>query len=621
MVEYLGDKMKGYINEEDIEKVRETADIVNIISDYLPLKRAGANYVGLCPFHNEKTPSFTVSDTKQFFHCFGCGEGGDVVTFIMKKENLDFPEAIKFLADKLGISIEEQLPKDKKVYDEKIKYYEINREAARFFHSNLSKDKNALKYLHMRNISNKVIRQFGLGYSLDSWESLHSYLKSKGYEDEEVEKVGLIAKRSNNNGYYDKFRKRIMFPIIDVKGRVIGFGGRVIDDSMPKYLNTQETMIFNKGNNLYGLNLLNKFSDKKRILLVEGYMDVISLFSNGINYSVASLGTAFTERQGKLLKRYGKEVYICYDSDNAGIKATDKAVNILFKEDITPKIVVLGDYKDPDDFIKAEGLKKFENKLKEAYNYIDYKIYINKLKYNLDKPEDKIKFTIEISKIIKNLKNPIEKDVYIDKISKDMDISKDAIEKEVFGNNKRNKSINTNQGIYMSNQSYKKSSISPMKAILPSGNLIAEIDLINLILFDKEFFEIISKNLLLDDLQNYECKKIFMLAQELYEENENINQEIIYKQLKDDSNINMKLLDKIFNRKTKFLPENVEKIIKDLVDKVKLNKLESKRDSIKDEIKRLEDKDEKDSDEKDIFLKLCMELNDLNKELNLIKNE
>lgn len=613
--------MKGYINEEDIENIRNTANIVDIISDYLPLKKSGANYVGLCPFHNEKTPSFTVSDTKQFFHCFGCGEGGDVVTFIMKKENLEFPDAVKFLADRLGMVIEEKMPKDKKLYDERLKAYEINKEAARFFHLNLNKSKSSLDYLYSRGIPNKVIKQFGLGYSLDSWDSLYKYLTSKGYKVELIEKLGLIGRKSKGTGYYDKFRNRIIFPIIDVKGRVIGFGGRVLDDSMPKYLNSQETIVFNKGNNLYGLNLLNKFSDKKEIILVEGYMDVISLFSNGINYSVASLGTALTDRQSKLLKRYGKEVYICYDSDKAGIKATEKAFHLLSKEDISPKIVVLEDYKDPDDYIRLEGLNNFKKKLKESYNYVDYMIYINKSKYDLNVAEDKIKFTMEISKVIRNLRNPIEKDVYIKKVSKEMDISKDAIEKEVYGNNRINNNTNNIKRKFIGSQAYKNKKIFPIKAVLPSGNLIAEIDLIKLALYDKDFFNIITKELSSDEFQNYECKEIFIAAKELYEKHESFNEDIIYKKISNNRNINVELMDKIFERKIKFSPENVEQIIEDLIKKVKLNRLISKRNNLIKDIEQLESQDKKDSVDNNRFLELCVELNNLNKELNLIKNE
>lgn len=613
--------MKGYIKEEDIEIIRDSANIVDIVSDYLPLKRSGANFVGLCPFHNEKTPSFTVSDTKQFFHCFGCGAGGDVVSFIMKKENLDFPDALKFLADKLGIAIEEKMPEDKKVLDERIKAYEINREAARFFYSNLSKSKSSLDYLYKRGISSRIIKQFGLGYSLDNWESLYRHLKSKGYNEDLMEKLGLIGKRSSGNGYFDKFRNRIMFPIIDVKGRVIGFGGRVLDDSMPKYLNSQETIVFNKGNHLYGLNLLNKFSDKKKIILVEGYMDVISLFNGGINYSVASLGTALTERQSRLLKRYGREVYICYDSDEAGIKATEKAVQMLFKADVNPKIVVLEDYKDPDDFIRGEGSKKLENKLKESYNYVDYMIYINKSKYNLNMAEDKIKFTIEISRVIRSLKNQIEKDVYINKVSKEMDISKEAIEKEVFGNYKTNRNFNNVQGRYMGGYSYNKKKISPIREMLPSGKFVAEIDLIKLALFDKEFFDIIEKELSIDDFNNYECREIFVLIKELYETSEIFDEDIIYKKLSNNSKINLELIDKIFERKIKFSPENVEQIIKDLINKIQLNKLLYKRNTIIKEIEKIESEDEKDYVNNNSFINLCIELNNLNKELNLIKSE
>lgn len=325
--------MTLYISDEIIQKVKDDSDIVNIISEYIQLKKSGSNYVGLCPFHSEKTPSFTVSETKQYYHCFGCGEGGDIVTFIMKKENLEFLDAVKFLADKLGIEIEDSnfTVKNK---DEKNKTYEINKEAARYFYDNLIKNSYALEYLRKRNINTKTIRQFGLGFSLNSWDSLYKYLIQKGYTDNDIEKTGLIGKRSGNNGYYDKLRNRIIFPIIDTKSRVIGFGGRVLDNSHPKYLNSQDTIVFNKGNHLYGLNLLSKYSNRKRIVLVEGYMDVISLYAKGINYSIASLGTALTERQCKLIKRYGEEVYICYDSDLAGINATLRAIDLLLKIDV-----------------------------------------------------------------------------------------------------------------------------------------------------------------------------------------------------------------------------------------------------------------------------------------------
>src|SRR5699024_6848708 len=295
--------MTSFINNEIIEKVKDRSDIVEVVSDYLPLKKAGANYVGLCPFHNEKTPSFSVSNSKQFFHCFGCGVGGDSIEFIMKKENLEFVDAIKLLADKYGIEIKETKV-DPEYIKEKDRAYEINRETARFFYNNLNKNKKAMNYLKKRNIDSKTLRRFRLGYSIDSWDNLYNHLTNKGYKAKDIAKLGLIAPRKKSDGYYDKFRNRIMFPIIDTRSRVIGFGGRIMDDSMPKYLNSQESIIFDKSNCLYGLNLVNKYSNRERILLVEGYMDVMALFSKGINYSVASLGTSLTERQAKLLKRF-----------------------------------------------------------------------------------------------------------------------------------------------------------------------------------------------------------------------------------------------------------------------------------------------------------------------------
>ena len=428
----IGDNMTLYISDEIIQKVKEDSDIVNIVSEYVNLKKSGSNYVGLCPFHSEKTPSFTVSETKQYYHCFGCGEGGDIVSFIMKKENLEFLDAVKFLADKLGIEIEDKAVNfnDK---EDKSEIYEINKVSARYFRDNLYKNSFALEYLRKRNINAKTIRQFGLGFSLNSWDNLYRYLSQKGYSDNAIEKAGLIGKKSGNNGYYDKFRNRIIFPIIDTKSRVIGFGGRELDDSHPKYLNSQDTIAFNKGNHLYGLNLLNKHSNRKRILLVEGYMDVISLYAKGINYSVASLGTALTDRQCKLIKRYGEEVYICYDSDLAGINAALRAIDLMLKVDVNPRIISLPKGMDPDDYINQKGLIEFEKQLNNSLNYMDFKINIIREKYDLEKLEEKVNFTKEIANLIKGLKSPIEQDVYIDKISDKTGISKEAIEKEIRG--------------------------------------------------------------------------------------------------------------------------------------------------------------------------------------------
>lgn len=613
--------MTNYINDETIEKVRDLADIVKVVSDYVPLKKAGANYVGLCPFHNEKTPSMTVSESKQFFHCFGCGEGGDSVTFIMKRENLAFPEAIRFLAEKLGVPIEETGPKDPKISEKRDKLYEINREAARFFLNNLTRNEKALHYLYKRNISDKLIKQFGLGYSLDSWDSLYKHLLSKGYQNDDMETLGLIGKRSNNDGYYDKFRNRIMYPIIDTRSRVIGFGGRVLDETMPKYLNSKETPIFNKGNHIYGLNLLNKFSDRKRIILVEGYMDVIALFNNKINYGVASLGTALTENQAKLLKRYGENVYICFDSDLAGINATNKAIEILLKEEINPKIITLPGYKDPDDYLRGEGLEKFESRINQALTQVDFKIHINKQKYNINEAEGKIKFTIEIAKVIKALKSPIEKDVYIDKISKEIGISKEAIEKEVFGKSIRKNNNQNYKNQFQKNKKDPRESIYPVRTTLISGNLRAEIDLIKLMIFSKEYYEVIISKIKLDEFKNFECRQILNMINELYLEDENIDEDLLYSNIKNLPNINLELINTISKKRINFLPENVEQMIEDLINTLNISKIELQRDNIKKEIEKLEKQQDKNSKEEEKLLKLCMELTNLNKELNLSRLE
>lgn len=613
--------MTSYINDETIEKVKDLGDIVQIVSDYLPLKKSGANYVGLCPFHNEKTPSFTVSEEKQFFHCFGCGVGGDAVTFIMKKENLEFPEAIKFLGDKFGIVVEESMPVDQDKVKERDRLYEINREAARFFHSNLMKDQNALNYLYKRHINDITIKRFGLGYALDSWNSLYNHLASKGYLNKEIEELGLIGKRSDNNGYYDKFRNRIIFPIIDTRSRVIGFGGRVLDHTMPKYLNSKETPIFNKGNHLYSLNLLNKFSNRKRILLVEGYMDVIALFKNEINYGVASLGTALTARQAKLLKRYGENVYICFDSDLAGINATNKAIQILLRENIDPKIVILENYKDPDDFLMSEGVEEFEKRIGEALNHIDYGIYINKKKYDINDADGKIKFTIEIAKIIKDLKNPIEKDVYINKIAKELEISKEAIEKQVFGQTITSNYNKNFKNQFNRNKKYDRENILPIKTILPSAILIAEIDLIKLMSFDKEYYDVLIKEKILNELENFECIQILNVMKELYSESEDLDEDLLYQKVKLIPDIDIELINKISERRINFLPENVEQMMGDLINTLNINKIESKRNMIKKELKELEKKENKNSLESEHFASLCIELINLNKELNLIRHE
>jgi DNA primase len=611
--------MSIIVNDEIIEKVCDSNDLVSIVSEYLPLKKTGNNYIGLCPFHNEKTPSFSVSQSKQLFHCFGCGEGGDVISFIMKIENLSFVEAVKFLADRQGIPLEENKKIDKKLESEKEKIYKINKEAARFYYYNLINNKRPLRYLKNRKINRSIINQFGLGYSLDRWDGIYKYLKEKGYDEKDIEKAGLIGKRKDGNGYYDKFRDRIMFPIIDTRGRIIGFGGRVLDNTMPKYLNSQDTLVFAKGNNLYGLNLLRKHSNRKRIILVEGYMDVISLFNNGINYSVASLGTAFTQNQGKLLKRYGEEVYICYDSDKAGINATIKALNILKNEGVEAKVVILPLGQDPDDFIKSNGLKEFEILLDKALNYVEYKIFINKQKYDLSNAEDKIKFTKEIAKTLRELKSPIEKDVYIDKISEDTGISKQAILGEILGTNYKNgKTIYKDKYI---NAKYRdnKSKIMPIKNILDPAHLTAEKTLLKLMMENRNYYNMIKDQLAKEDFLNYECNIIANIIFNEYRGNSQliqIDSQFILERLKNhDNNIDYTIINDIINRNFDFLPEDKVKLVEDLVKTIEYSKLKIKRKELTKLIQEIESKKDKDEGDVDKFKSLCLELTELDRKI------
>lgn len=608
----------GYkINEELIEKIRDSIDIVDLISRYVNLKRTGSNYVGLCPFHNEKTPSFTVSQDKNLFHCFGCGEGGDLISFVMKKENLSFVDSIKLLADMYNIPIETYDDGyDSKLKEERERMYKINREAALFYLHNLRKNPKPLKYLKSRNIDQDTMTKFGLGYASDSWNEIYDYLKSKGYSDGDIEKAGLISQRKDNTGYYDKFRNRIIFPIIDTRNRIIGFGGRVLDDKRPKYLNSPDTIVFDKGKNLYGINLVNKMSNREKIILVEGYMDVISLFAYGINYCVASLGTAFTQEQGRLLKRYGKEIYICYDSDNPGIKATLKALNILEKEGMEPRVIILPQGLDPDDFIKAKGLEAFKKLEENALNRIDYRIYILKGKYDLNRPEDKIKFTKEVARLLRTLKSPIEKDVYIDKISNETNISKEAIGREVFGNGyKSNITISRDKYISGKNR-HNKSVISPVKAVLESAHLKAEKKLIKLMIKNVDYYKTIRKHLKKEDFSSYECKVLANIIYDEYDHNPNISDlevQLIRDKLKDVDGIDFQVLDEIANMD--ILAEDMDKLIEDLTNTINYFKLKMDRNSVANRIKELDLKKDKSKGDVEELRRLCVRLTELDKEL------
>lgn len=414
------------IPEHIIEKIKEQNDIVDVISESVRLKKTGKSYKGLCPFHGEKTPSFNVSSEKQFFKCFGCGEAGNVISFIMKYKNLSYIEAIKYLAERANITIEET-NETSKIRDNKEIFYTINKEVGRYFFNNLQNTKNEGKsYFMRRGISEATIRKFGLGYARDGWNNIRDYLKSRGYNENMIEKAGVIIRSEKNRSYYDRFRNRVMFPVFDYKGRVIAFGGRVLDDSKPKYLNSPETPVFNKGNNLYGLNFAIKDNNLRTLVIVEGYMDVISLHQYGITNVVASLGTALTVNQARLLKRYADKIIISYDADLAGQMATLRGLEILRANNFDVRVLTVPNGKDPDEFIRANGKDAFLKLMDNAIPLIDYRINKAKEGINFKKREDVIKYSKNVMEILADL-DSVEKDVYVKKISEETSIKEDAL--------------------------------------------------------------------------------------------------------------------------------------------------------------------------------------------------
>lgn len=428
-----------------LQELKLRSDITEIASSYVNLKRHGRNMVGLCPFHGEKTPSFTIYTENGSFYCFGCGAGGDVITFIMKIENLDYVEAVKFLAQRAGMEMPEN------TYDDslsklRMRIYEANREAARFFHATLlsQRGQSGLNYLRGRALSDRTIRHFGLGFADDDWNSLCNHLKNKGFSEYEIYSANLAFKRKNGNGIYDRFVNRVMFPIIDLRGNVIAFGGRIMTDEKPKYLNTSDTPVFKKSENLFSLNNA-KSSGTRTLILCEGYMDVIALNQAGFTNAVATLGTALTNEQAVLMKRYADEVIICYDADGAGQKATARAIDILRNAGLPIKILTVPSGKDPDEFIRSKGENgpaAFKLLIEKCGNDIEYRLMKLKENYNLNTTDGKVAFLNEAVKIVATIESPIERDVFASKLCTELEIDKNAFLEQISKVKRRDRRAN-----------------------------------------------------------------------------------------------------------------------------------------------------------------------------------
>ncbi|MGN0463781.1 MAG: DNA primase [Acutalibacteraceae bacterium] len=417
------------LSDEFLEQLRANNDIVSVISPYVELRRRGKNLVGLCPFHNEKTPSFTVYPDSQSFYCFGCGAGGEVISFVRRIENLDYYEAVKSLADRSGISMPDDGYDDSLIVKRK-RMLEMNKEAAKFFYKTLMSDrgKEALNYYLNRGYTISTIKHFGLGYAPDSWHGLLNHLKSLGYSYEEIYEADL-AKKSTKNGkinYYDNFRNRVMVPIINVRGQIIAFGGRVLDDSKPKYVNTSDTLVYKKSLGVFALNFAKNENDGS-LLLVEGYMDVIALHQAGFTNAVAALGTAFTPEMAKLLSRYASEILLCFDNDEAGKKATARALETFGSVGIKVKVIRMSGGKDPDEIIKKYGPEKFRSFITGAANDIEYKIIEQRNRFDIDSSDGKLGFLKAVTGILAETDDIIARDVYASKISSELNVNKDTL--------------------------------------------------------------------------------------------------------------------------------------------------------------------------------------------------
>lgn len=505
-------------SEELIDDIKNSNDIVDIISQYVILKRSGRNFFGVCPFHREKTPSFSVSPDKQIFHCFGCGAGGNVIHFISKIENVDFKESLEILAERAGITlptIDNSFDSKKQQLKEKV--YEINKEAAIYYHETLYKEisKPAQEYVKKRKLDNRTLKDYTIGYAPNN-SNLYKFLKGKGFTDEEILASDLVNKVGNN--FVDRFRNRLIFPIQDVRNRYIAFGGRVLDNSLPKYINSPENIVYSKARNLYGLNVAKK-SKLEKLIIVEGYMDVVSLHQRGIENVVASCGTALTESQGRLLRKYAEKIIISYDSDGAGQAATLRGLEILSNLGCDIRILQMEGAKDPDEYVIKYGNGRFNNLVDKAISLVEFKVKVLKKDLDFDNVNDKIKFLNEIAKLLSTVDNRMEQEVYIDTISREYNISKEAIYAEI---NKL--SYSKNQGKKILESNYKKNNIVKKKETLPENLVKRENMIIGILLNGKlQVYDQIKDILSPEDFRKDENKEIM---KKLYEEFEKGNSNI-----------------------------------------------------------------------------------------------
>ncbi|MCI5951647.1 MAG: DNA primase [Anaerostipes sp.] len=559
-----------FYSDDLIEEVRSRNDIVDLISGYVSLKKKGSSYFGLCPFHNEKSPSFSVSRDKQMYYCFGCGAGGNIFTFLMEYENMTFPEAMQMLADRAGIELPEQETSQeaRRAADEKARLREMNKLAAQYYYVLLHRDRGekGLRYLQQRGILDETIRHFGLGYADIYRDDLYQFLKQKGYTDEEMKNSGLVSIDEKHGGS-DKFWNRVMFPIMDVNNRVIGFGGRVMGDGNPKYLNSQETKLFDKSRNLYGLNFA-RSSRRKELILCEGYLDVISMHQAGFTNAVASLGTAFTSGHGVLLKRYTDRVVLSFDSDDAGIRAANRAIPILKEAGLSIRVLDLSPYKDPDEFIKGAGVEAMEERLRQAKSSFMFQMDQIAGKYRMDDPEDKTKCFHEMAKQLAMIEEPLERRNYIEAVSTAYLASRKELEQLVnhYGT----------LGISQKQESIKPVRQTSQKEMREESKKQPQKLLLTWLVNEPVLFQRLKGILTPDDFLEPMYHSVAMMLFGQYEEDGQVCPARIINQFVDTEE--QKQVAGLFNTTLKMapMPEDNEKAVTDIVRKVKLASIEAK---------------------------------------------
>ena len=597
--------------EEWIDEVVSRNDIVDVVNEYVVIKPSGRGYFGLCPFHNEKTASFHVSPERQIYHCFGCGEGGNVVSFVMNLERMDFVESMKFLAERVGIPLPEGIDQERVQQDRDEKHHllEINKECARYFHQNLmeSDGKDALLYLNSRGLDARILRIFGLGFAPNKWDGARNHLKGLGYTDGQILKAGITVENTEKNRIYDRFRNRIIFPIISVRGDILGFGGRVMDDSLPKYLNSPDSPTFNKSINLFGLHLAAKVRPLEYLIIVEGYMDVISLHQYGFSQVVATLGTALTPEQAKLMRRFTSEVYIAYDGDSAGQTATMRALDILRDAGCKIRVMQFPNKLDPDDVLKQYGPEFFKKLMDKSPSLIDYKLSKLRGEHDLNTTVGKIDFATGAAQVLAELNNSIERDAYIQELESLLGIRSRAIYDQIAKIQATSQKQNERQRNSTGNYRYTKN--KPRATIIKPGNEKAEAHLVNLMVQGKVNATKILKGLEGLTLQNPLYQQVVKIVQGLLERKGEVSEARVLSHLEEKEDVR-RLVD-IFRREMEY--DNIDTFLSDCLNKVSRGILEKQRQEIQNKISSMDQEGIVDPDK---YIYLLKELQQLNHKLS-----